>query len=464
MSEVLLLSMPYGKSYGRINIKDLGFGVPPIGLAYIASFLKSKSCDVRLVDLMFSTNGWEEAKKLIQRENPRWIGISATTTQINEAFMVASLAKEINPEVKVIIGGIHASALPEETIADDNIDILVYGEGEFTMWELVQNNDLVLIKGIYYKKGGQIIKNPPRDLVEDIDIFPYPLYEDLPIANYGTEYFGTTVGVISARGCPHQCIYCAANTIHKRRYRKRSTDSLIGEIEMLKNKYNIKRFSFYDDTFTLDKNRTIEICKALINRKIGLEWNCLTRCDALSRDMLKIMKEAGCKCIQIGIESGDDEILRLAKRRETVEDAIRAVGWVKELGIEALGFFIIGLPYDTGKTIQKTIDIAKKLKFDYAQFSILVPLPGSEVWGMAQEGKILELLSPDWENFGRYGKPIIRLKDVTSKELYRYFTKAYREFYLRPSYILGRLMSLRGIRDIKNLFKRSLALLKLLLK
>ena len=464
MSKILLLSMPYGKSYGKIDIKYLDFGVTPVGLAYIASFLKSKGCDVKLVDLMFSTSNWEEVRLLIERESPLWVGISATTPQINAAFMAAQIVKEINSAIKVVIGGVHASALPDETIKEKNIDVLVYGEGELTMLELVSGKALKDITGIYYKEGGEIIKNPPRGLVKDIDIFPYPLYEDLPIEKYGTEFFGATLGIVSSRGCPHRCVYCAANTVHKRQYRKRSIENIIGEIEKLKTVFKAKRFTFHDDTFTMDAARTTAICETLIKKNLGLEWNCITRADKLTKPLLKIMKSAGCRTIQIGVESGDNEILRLAQRRETVEDAVRAISWTKEAGMEVVGYFIIGLPYETRETIEETIRISKKLNIDYAQFSILVPLPGSAVWDMAQEKDLLEIVSPGWDNFGRYGEPIIRLKDVSQEELSRYFVKAYRDFYIRPAYVLQRLRRIRSKQDVLNLFKNGIALLKFLSK
>lgn len=464
MSEILLLSMPYGKSYGKIDIKNIDFGVPPVGLAYIASFLKTSGYNIRLVDLMFSTENWDEVKDLVKSESPKWVGISSTTPQINEAFTTAEILKQIDPTIKVVIGGTHASALPERTISNKNIDILVYGEGEITMLELVQGKKIEEIKGIFYKIDGRVIKNPPRDLVKDIDIFPYPLYEELPLVRYGTEHFGATLGIISSRGCPYQCIYCAANTIHRRLYRKRSTENVMGEIEKLKYKFKVKRFTFYDDTFTLDNKRTMEICEALIKRDLGLEWNCITRADNLTKPLLGLMKKAGCSSVQIGVESGDDEILRLSGRRETVEDVVKAVNWTKGVGMEVLGLFVIGLPYETKETIEKTISISKKLKIDYAQFSILVPLPGSTVWDMAQEKKVLEIVSPEWENFGRYGEPIIRLKDVTTEELSKYFVKAYREFYLRPSYILSRIISVKNLRSFISLLRRGLALFKFLLK
>jgi len=464
MSEILLLSMPYGKSYGKIDIKDLKFGVPPVGLAYIASFLKKANCSAKLIDLMFTALNWEDVRNLIKDKSPQWVGISATTPQINEAFITAKIVKEVNPEIKVVIGGIHASALPGPTISNKDIDILVYGEGELTMLELVQGKEIDKIKGIFYKKDGKIIRNPPRDLVENIDIFPYPLYEDLPIAKYGTEHFGANLGIISSRGCPYQCTYCAANTIHKRIYRKRSIENVIGEIEKLKHDFKLTSFSFYDDTFTLDNKRTMDICEALIRKDLKLKWNCLTRADSLTKPLLEVMKKSGCTAIQIGIESGDNEILRLAKRRETLEEIARSVTWAKEVGIEVIGLFIIGLPYETRETIRKTIDISKRLKIDYAQFSILVPLPGSEVWDMAQKKELLEIISPGWENFGRYGEPIIKLKDVSKEELSKYFASAYREFYLRPRYIMSRLASVRSLNNVISLSGRALALLKFLLK
>ncbi len=464
MAKTLLLSMPYGRSYGKIDIKDLEFGVPPVGLAYVASYLKEKGEDVKLVDLMFSTDGWAELKVLIESEAPRWIGISATTPQVKEAFMAARIAKEVDSDIGVVMGGIHASALPEETLGDENVDIVVYGEGELTMLELVQGRELSTIEGIFYRSDGEIRKNPPRPLVEDIDTFPYPLYEDLPVEKYGSEHFGAVLGIISSRGCPHQCVYCAANTIHGRKYRARSVENVMGEIEKLQTEFGANRFSFYDDTFTLDEKRTLAICEALIKSGLNMEWNCITRADNLTKPLLETMRKAGCTTVQIGVESGDDEILRLARRGETIEDAVKAIRWSKEVGMKVVGLFIVGLPYDTKETIAKTIDIAKRLEVDYAQFSVLIPLPGSEVWNMAREGDLLKIMEPGWESFGRYGESIISLRDVTRDELSTSLNRAYREFYLRPSYILKALSSVRNLHEFSGLAKRGLALAKFLMK
>lgn len=463
MSKTLLLSMPYGNSYGKINVKSLGFWVPPVGLAYVGSYLKEKGFEVKLIDLMFS-DGWEDIERIIRVESPDLVGLSATTPQISAAFKVAKMVKAISKDIRVVVGGIHASALPEETIADENIDILAYGEGELTMAEIVSGKQLQAIEGIYYKNNGQIVKNKPRELVKDIDIFPYPLYKDLPVSKYGTEHFGSILGIISTRGCPYQCVYCAANTIHKRQYRKRSIQNVIGEIERLKKDFKAARFSFYDDTFILDKKRIVDLCEALIRSNLNMKWNCIVRADSLDREILKVLKRAGCWSIQIGIESGDNEILRLAKRSETVEDALRAVKWTKELGMEVIGLFILGLPYETKSTICRTIKLAKTINVDYAQFSILVPLPGSEVWDMAKKGNGLNLTSEDWDNFGRYGEPIIALKDINKKELSHYFVKAYRDFYLRPGYIFNRLRSMRSLSEFKSLFMRGTTLLKFFVK
>ncbi|OHB89737.1 MAG: hypothetical protein A3D13_01460 [Planctomycetes bacterium RIFCSPHIGHO2_02_FULL_40_12] len=462
MSDILLLSMPYGKSYGKIDIESLDFGVPPVGLAYIGSYLKSAGCDVRLVDLMFSTSNWEEVRTLIHKESPKWLGISATTPQINEAFTTAKIAKKLNPDMQVVIGGIHASALPEETLSNENIDILVYGEGEMTMLELVEGKVIDQIEGIYYKRDQKIIKNPPRSLENDLDKFPYPLYEDLPLERYGGEHVGATLGIISSRGCPYQCTYCAANTIHKRKFRKRSIENIVGEIEKFKHLFKVTKFSFYDDTFTLDKNRTVAICEAIMKRDMNLEWNCITRGDSLTKPLLEIMKKAGCSMVQIGIESGSNEILRKAKRRETVEENLQAVHWAKQAGMEVVGLFILGLPYETEETIKQTIEIAKKSKVDYAQFSILVPLPGSEVWDLAQKGEAIELITSNWEDFGRYGRSIIRLKGLDEDALSKYFVKAYKKFYMRPSYIIKKLGKVTNLASFLNLSKKGLVLLKLI--
>ena len=462
MAEILLLSVPYGRSYGKIAIENFQFGYPPLGLSYIASLLASEGCDVKLIDLQFLRYDQNELKILIKNESPKWVGISATTPQINDAFLTAEIVKQVNPNIKTVIGGSHASALSEQTIENKNIDILVYGEGEFTMLDLVKETNLYETKGIFFKNNGKVVKTPPRALVQDINIFPYPLYDNLPIQKYGgSQNHDASLGILSSRGCPYHCTYCAANTIHKRRFRRRSIGNIMGEITMLKQKYGFNRFCFYDDTFTLDKKRTVEICEELIKSKLQMKWYCSTRADSVTKPLLKIMKDAGCIGIHVGVESGDNQILRLAKRQETVEDSIQAITWIKEAGMVTTGQFIIGLPHETPKTIEKTINLAKKLNVDYAQFSVLIPLPGSEVWDLAQKKQLLKIVSPGWENFGRYGNSVISLKDVSPKSLSRYLVKAYREFYLRPSYILKRLCSIRSWDDFHDIMKNAIVFFKL---
>ena len=455
MKKVLLIAPPYGNLYGGANIRRLKWGFIPYGLASIGGKLRADGHHVRIVDATCQLKNLNDIEKIIREELPDYLGIGMTTPQFTVGLKICEKTKNIKPDCVIVVGGPHPSALPQEMVSDRNVDIAVIGEGETAMSRVVKGDDLAGIKGICYKRDGAIIKNPPQDPIEDLDSLPFPLYEQLPVERYGTPYMGRSVGIITGRGCPFSCSFCASRSIFGRRCRTRSVSSILDEIAWFKARYNITTFSFWDDTFTMRKDRVEDLCNRLIEKEFNITWSCTTRVDEVYPELLKLMKRAGCSVIHLGIESGDELVLKHTQKGITLKQAEKAVELAKSAGIETYGYFILGLPYETEETIKRTIEFAKKIKLDYAQFALLTPLPGTEVWDLAKEGKVLKFVTDNFSRFTRYGKAVIELPGLSTEQLNRYYQKAYFSFYFRWDYILqvlGKIDSPRAFIKYSKMF------------
>lgn len=462
MSKVLLIAPPYGNLYGGANIKRLKWGFIPYGLASIGGKLRAEGHDVKIIDTTCSINNLSEIEQIIKKESPQYLGVSVTTPQVTSSLKICEITKKIKPDCITIVGGPHVSALPEEMVSDKNIDIAVVGEGEITMSEILKDKPLTAIRGIYYKKDNIVMKNPPQVLIDDLDALPFPLYEQLPIERYGTPYMGRSVGIISGRGCPFSCSFCASKVIFGKKCRFRSISSILEEITWFKKRYDIKSFSFWDDTFTMRNDRIKNLCEQLIANDFNIKWSCTTRVDSLSLELLRIMKKSGCCVIHIGIESGDEFVLEKIRKGIILEQVENAVKWAQDLGIETYGYFILGLPYETKATLAKTIEFAKKIKLDYAQFALLTPLPGTEIWELAKQGKVLKFSCSDLGEFSRYGKAIIELPTIPSNLLNKYYRKAYFDFYFRWDYVIQTIKKINSFKKVSMYYKMFLGFLEFL--
>ena len=454
MVECIFISPSDVEVFGKINIKRIDADMFPLGIAYIASYIREKGHTVKLFSIREFGEDWEDKlKKIIIQENPIIVGIPCVTPTITDVYKISTLIKKIDNNIKIVVGGPHPSALPEETIFYKDIDIVVIGEGEITFLEILEKFNLNEIKGIYYKEGNKIKHTQPRPLNQNIDSLPIPTYDLLPIKKYTYTFIGKCLIFVTGRGCPYRCAFCSSKVINKGKMRLRSVQKVVDEIEYLYKKHNIKALKFVDDTFTAIPERTIELCKEIRKRKLKIKWGCDTRVNTLSPELLKEMKKAGCCLIKFGIESGDEKILKIIKKDITINQVREAVEMTKKAGIEAHGFFILGNPYDTEETIQKTIDLAKDLNLDYVQFSMMTPYPGTEVYDMAIQNKGIKLLTKDWSDFKRYGKPIIELPTVSSKRLEELHAKAYKEFYFRPKYYFKRILKTKPWHYSKLVYK-----------
>jgi radical SAM superfamily enzyme YgiQ (UPF0313 family) len=334
------------------------------------------------------------------------------------------------------------------------------GEGEYSLLELLSGKNPTEIKGIGYKDDGKIIINPPRDIIPDIDVFPFPAYDLLPMDKYYPASGGykrkPSLGMITSRGCPGRCTFCKGNVLGER-IRFRSAKKIIEEIIFLQKNFGIKDIAFYDDTFTTNKQNVKDFCDLILKNNLDLTWSCFSRVDTVDQDLLQIMKRAGCHQLMYGVESADKEILKNINKRITLEKVKDTIGATKKAGIDTRLAFMIGNPGETEETIKKTIKYAISLDPDLVSFNITTPYPGTEMFAWAEKNNFL--IHKNWEEYD-LSRPVMELPTVSSKKVLEYYKKAYRQFYLRPSYIFKRLLKLKSLDDIRNNFVSLLGLLR----
>src|SRR3989344_992142 len=446
MVEAILLNPPEMNQYGKVDTSKTNILVAPLGILYIAGYIREHNHTVKIIDARLYGNDFTVFfKKTLQEETPRFVGITCATPSIIECLELAEIIKSVNSNIKVVLGGHHPSALPKETIAYESIDIVIYGEGELAFLNLLENEDLKKIKGICYKENSKIIQNPPQELIENLDLLPWPAYDLLEDINkYKFTLGGTTINLITSRGCPYNCSFCSSRVINKGRYRTRSITGVVDEIEHYIKDFGIKQFNITDDTFNVVPKRVYDFCSELNKRKLDLNWwSCNARINTASYELMKAMKEAKCRFVQFGIESGNQEILNKVDKNVALEQIENAVKATKKAGLEVYGYFMLGLPFETPETARQTIEFAKKLDLDYAQFAVLTPMPGSKIWELTKNKNGISLLSKNWGDFKRYGDPIIETPAMTKDELKNFHKLAYKEFYFRPKYLIKHFFRIR---------------------
>jgi anaerobic magnesium-protoporphyrin IX monomethyl ester cyclase len=399
---------------------------PHSGLGYIASYLLSKKEKVKIIDAKLERLTISETVKKILTEKPEIVGITSMTHDIVSAANLASSIKKENPKIIIVIGGIHATALPKETLEKfKSFDFLVYGEGEYTFYNLlegIKKKDVSQIKGVAYKKRGEVIVNPPMEKIEDLDSLPMPAWHLFP----KTEKYH----IVTARGCPYSCVFCM--TPYGKKIRERSPENVIKEMKETIEKYNPRLYKFDDESFGFNKERAHEILDLIIKNKLDkVKKVASLRVNYVDFKLLKHMKKAGFMVIDFGFETGNPKIMKIIKKAITLEQIKKAVKMCKKVKIKVGGNFIIGHPYETRKTIKDTIKFAVKLNPDIVAFGIMVPYPGTEVAEMAKKGKGgYKIISSNWEDYNKQLGNALELKKISRKQLELYQLKAYISVYL----------------------------------
>lgn len=456
---VLLVNPP--RIIGDGNIwKKIDRSLPPLGLAYIASFLENNNQVVKIIDLQAENVDAEHFITYISELKPDFIGISSTTVEFEGALRVARLSKETLPGAKIVLGGAHPSAAPEEALSSDYVDYVVRGEGEHTLHDLVSGVVKTAdISGLSYKDGGRIIHNPDRPLIDDLNILPMPAYHLLRMDKYrpslGNYKRLPAISMITSRGCPGRCTFCYTGVSGKK-IRMRSVDNMIQEIKLLQKEYKIREISFYDDTFTSLKDSIKEFCVRVIREKIDITWSCMSRVDFVDEETLRLMKSAGCHQIGYGLESASSDILKNIRKPYPVETAKKAVAMTRSAGIDVRAMFILGCPGETEQTLKDTISLAVKLKPDIAVFNICTPLPGTEMYEWAKNNGYLKDLG--WSKYD-LSNVVMRLPTVSEDKIKDCYHAAYRKFYFDIFYILRRFAKIRTMSDVRNNMRSFFSLL-----
>ena len=441
-----------------------GTFIEPLFLAYAAAVLEKEDLPVELIDCRPFYISQEELLKRFD-ENVLLAVLQTSTASISLDLDTAKKIKERFPMVKIALVGSHVSVLDKEVLENNNyVDFIARGEYEFTIRDLVKslvkNEAPINVLGISLRKDEEIVRNPNRPYIENLDELPLPARHLLPMETYFEAIFKSkkTFRLMGSRGCPHRCTFCLwPQTMFGRKVRLRESKKVVDEIEQLINDYGAKGLYFEDDTFALQPERVIEICDEMLRRKIRIPWSCLGRVDTVNEEMLKKMKKTGCYMIRFGVESSSQEILNRAKKGITVEQIIKAFEMTKKAGIEAYASYTLGLPGETKETLEETIKFAVKLNSDYAQFGIAMPYPGTELYWEAEKNGWLR--ARDWSEFDASENSVLEYPNLKAEEIVRVHEEAYRRFYLRPGYVLKKLFGIRSIGEFSQVIKGGLALI-----
>lgn len=438
--KVLLINPPWFRLLGQV------LDSCPIGLSYLGGILDKEGFDVSIynADYNYEKLGlifgsirnmtgsyqeylrilqdlddplWQEVKRVVSDQAPGMVGISCVTGSYGSAINVAKLVKKIEPDIPVVVGGFHPTLVTEEVLRSKDIDIVVRGEGEYTLTHLtttIQSQGLLDdVPGISYKVNGKVVHNPDRPKITKLDDVPFPAkHLLLEKETYPSRAFGR---LFTARGCPYRCIYCAAHAVWTRKVRFRSPENVVQEIEQVKKTFGTHHFYFDDDTFTLNEQRVMKICDLIIEKNLRISWGCETRADHVSPDLARKMREAGCEYANIGVESGDAEILKKIKKGVTIEQVRKARKILKDAGIAFNAYFMFGFPWERAAEIKRTVTLMKELNPERAFYSIVTPYPKTELYEICNaEGIIPQNL--DWSTFFHQSPSMYLTKHLTREE------------------------------------------------
>jgi len=343
---------------------------------------------------------WQKVAAVMGSFKPDVVGITAFSVKWPSAKRIAAIVKDYDSQVPVVVGGQHVTIMTDDALSDPNIDFVVRGEGEQTFVEFLSklggDQEWQDVAGLSFKKNGQVIHNSPRPLVPDLDELPLPARQCLyDVENYEPHALGK---LFASRGCPYQCNYCGTQNIWTYKVRHHSTKRIVEEIRHVRKQYGATYFTFFDDVFGLDRKRAIKLCQGMAQAQLGIRWDCLTRSNLVTDELLSAMKQAGCMKIDMGVESGSDKVLRDTKKGLNTKQILDGARLIKKHGIFLYSFFMVGLPTETEEDVKETIDLLEKLKPDWAGISIFTPIPGTEIYKTLEaQGKISS--SPDFEKF-----------------------------------------------------------------
>ena len=415
--------------------------MPPLGLASIAAYLEQRGVGADIVDCYARPDSDRAIRDYLLAEKPAFIGLSCTTSSFHDGIRIAQLAKQAVPGIKTVFGGPHVSALKEGLFANfPAMDFSVVGEGEETMSELarVGRDDPASVKGLIYRQGSEVIYTGYRDKGLVLDDLPFPAYEKLagfpssymlPIFNYPKT---PNTSCISSRGCPYACSYCD-RSVFNRSFRFNSASYLYEHLRYLRERFGIRHINFYDDQFTFNRKRVEEFCGLMIERPLGMTFNCAVRAEHIDPELLVLMKSAGCWMMSLGIETGDEELLAQHRQNADLDHLAQKIRMIKAAGLRTKGLLMMGLPGETEASIRRSMKYVFSLPIDDFNLAKFTPFPGSPIYENIHE---LGEFDEDWEKMDCMNFLFVT-KGMTRERLESLFQEFYREHFKRYKVLWG---------------------------
>lgn len=428
--------------------------LPPSDLMYLAAVAEKAGFEAKIAD--YSQGG--DYRKDLETFQPDYLLVNVATPTFKNDIEAFKTAKEVCPNIVTIAKG--ATFL---TLAFDafhlarELDIVISGEAEETLREILENKPLDKILGIYYRDDLRVKYTGARPFIENLDLLPFPARHLVNNNIYRRPDTNEVQAVIKvSRGCPYHCFFCLATPVSGAKVRKRSPENILEEIKECVEVYNIRNFLFWSDIFNIDKEWVMALCRLIIDSGLDITWSANTRADTADEEMAEMMYKAGCRLVSIGVESGSQEMLNHIGKRITLDDVRVTVKLFKKFGIKIYNYFVIGLPWETEETVEETVDFAIELDSDFISFYTATPLPGTKFYDYA---KANNLIDEDTSFKSAYFYPAVCTHSLTKNQVFELHKKAIRRFYLRPEYILKMLLKIKSFTEFKNYFKAGMNLL-----
>jgi len=434
--------------------------VPPLGLAYLASTIERQGHRVRILDAFALRLTWNEFEEVIKKERADLIGVGGMTPTIDNSLRAIKICR---PSTRfLVVGGPHVSVQQQDFFREcPEADFGIVGEGEAAFAGLVkrleEGDDPWEVPGLV----GPDNANPPGAFIDDLDSIPFPSRHLLPNQAYRYALWpGKKITtLITSRGCPYRCIFCD-KSIFGSRWRARSPQNVLEEMEQIVKDLGIRSMILYDDLFTLQKQRVVEICQGILDRGLKFEWKCEGRVDRVDGEMLKWMRKAGCSLIAYGVESGNQIGLDYLQKGITLSQIRQAFELTRQAGIKPMAYFILGIPVETYAQGMQTIAFAQELNPDYAQFSILSPYKGTKLYEEAKAKKWYYEAEANNPFDKDQKRPVLLSENWSDEKLRSILRQAHKDFYFRSGYIFKRLRGLRDFRQIRPLWGVGCGLLR----
>lgn len=441
--------------------------LPPTDLMYMAAVAEQVTephyYEAKIVDYSLQEGDATAVKHSfiedLKNFQPDYLVVNVASTTLVNDLSVLAVAKKVLPNITTIVKGAHFLTSNTDVLYQyKTLDLIIVGEPEQTLKEILQEKPYDKIKGLCYRDGFVAKYTGKRPFIKDLDKLPFPARHLVNNNLFRRPDNNKVQAIIKvSRGCPHHCFFCLATPVAGSKVRVRSVDNILAEIRECVESYNIKNFLFWSDVFNDDREWTLDLCEKIIDSGLKITWSSNTRADTADEEMADLMYQSGCRLVSIGVESGSQYILDKIGKKITIDEIRDTVKIFRRAKIKTYNYFVIGLPWDNEETIEQTIDFAIELDSDFVSFYTATPLPGTRFYKFAIQHNLLSE-NVSWEN--AYYNPVINTMCLSKERILELHKEAIRKFYMRPMFILRSILNIRSFAEVKNYFKAGLEILK----